>query len=81
AAIRDADFTDQAPAIAVPSLCLVGEEDGATTPDLVRQLADLIPGARYEVIAKAGHLPCIEQPRAVIDLMQEFLNALPKDIP
>ncbi len=81
AAIRDVDFTGQAPAIAVPSLCMVGEEDGATTPDLVCQLAGLIPGARYEVIAGAGHLPCIEQPRAVIDLMRDFLSALPKENP
>jgi 3-oxoadipate enol-lactonase len=72
AAIRDADFTEEARRIAVPTLCLVGEEDGATPPALVRQLADLIPGARYEVIAGAGHLPCIERPARVAELIGAF---------
>jgi 3-oxoadipate enol-lactonase len=72
AAIRDADFTEAAKAITVPTLCLVGEEDGATPPALVRQLADLIPGARYEVIAGAGHLPCIERPARVAELIGAF---------
>ena len=72
AAIRDTDFTAAAAAIAVPTLCLVGEEDGATPPALVGELAALIPGARCEVIAGAGHLPCIEQPSVVAELILEF---------
>ncbi|HMA13170.1 MAG: alpha/beta fold hydrolase, partial [Bacteroidota bacterium] len=72
AAIRDADFTEAAKEIKVPTLCVVGAEDGATPPALVRELADLIPGARYEVIAGAGHLPCIERPLAVARLIEDF---------
>lgn len=74
AAIRDADFTEEAGRIAVPALCLVGAEDGATPPDLVRALADLVPGARYEVIEGAGHLPCIERPSAVAELVEAFIE-------
>lgn len=72
AAIRDTDFTEAAKRIAVPTLCMVGAEDGATPPALVRELADLIPGARYEVIEGAGHLPCIERPLAVARLIEDF---------
>ncbi|MEQ9608942.1 MAG: 3-oxoadipate enol-lactonase [Kiloniellaceae bacterium] len=72
AALRDSDLTEQTREIAVPALCLVGAEDGATPPALVKQLADLIPGARYEVIAGAGHLPCIEQPEIMADLILNF---------
>lgn len=72
AAIRDADFTEAAGKIAVPTLCVVGEEDGATPPELMRQTADLIPGARYEVIAGAGHLPCIERPAELSELILDF---------
>ena len=72
AALRDSDLTEQAKEIAVPALCVVGDEDGATPPALVRQMADLIPGARYEVIAGAGHLPCIEQPAVLADLILDF---------
>ena len=71
-AIRDTDFTEAAGRIAVPTLCLVGEEDGATPPALVQEMAGLIPGARCEVIAGAGHLPCIEKPDVVCDLILAF---------
>jgi 3-oxoadipate enol-lactonase len=72
AAIRDADFTEEAKRIAVPTLCVVGAEDGATPPALVRELAGLVPGARCEVIEGAGHLPCIERPLAVARLIEDF---------
>src|SRR3546814_1062418 len=74
AAIRDADFTEEAKRIAVPTLCMVGAEDGATPPALVRELADLIPGARYAVIEGAGHLPCIAPPVAVARLLEGFVT-------
>ena len=32
-----------------PTLCLVGEEDGATPPALVRSLSELIPNAAFEI--------------------------------
>jgi 3-oxoadipate enol-lactonase len=72
AAIRDADFTEDAKKIAVPTLCVVGAEDGATPPALMRQTADLIPGAGYEVIEGAGHLPCIERPQVLAELIERF---------
>lgn len=72
AAIRDTDFTEEAKRIAVPTLCLVGEEDGATPPALMQELTALVPGARCAVIAGAGHLPCIEQPAVVADHILNF---------
>ncbi|QPH53055.1 3-oxoadipate enol-lactonase [Pontivivens ytuae] len=76
AAIRDSDFSESTRALRVPTLCVVGEHDGSTPPDLVRELAGLIPGARFEVIAGAGHLPCIEQPAALAALIADFLTTL-----
>lgn len=77
AAIRDADFTEAAQHIAVPAMCVVGDQDGSTPPELVRSLADLIPGARYEVIASAAHIPCVEQPEALTALLVDFIAKLP----
>ena len=77
AAVRDADFTGIARRIAVPTLCIVGAHDGSTPPALVRSLADLIPGARFEIIRNAGHIPCIEQPDLMVDLIRDFLASLP----
>jgi len=72
AALRDADLTESSAKLDVPTLCICGTEDGATTPDLVRSMADLIPGARFELLEGAGHLPCIEAPDAVAKLILEF---------
>ncbi|MDG4852371.1 MULTISPECIES: 3-oxoadipate enol-lactonase [unclassified Mesorhizobium] len=80
-AVRDADFTDSARRIAVPTLCIGGDQDGSTPPNLVRSLADLIPGARFELIRGAGHIPCIEQPDALVALIRAFVASLPEGKP
>ncbi|MDR1826742.1 MAG: alpha/beta hydrolase, partial [Methylobacteriaceae bacterium] len=53
------------PDIRVPVLVVVGEEDGLTTPAMAKCMADAIPGARFEVIAGAGHLSALESPEVV----------------
>jgi 3-oxoadipate enol-lactonase len=65
AAIRDADLTREASRLQLPVLCMVGEEDGATPPALVAELAGLIPRARLVRVPGAGHLPCVERPKLV----------------
>jgi 3-oxoadipate enol-lactonase len=77
AALRGADYTEAARQIRVPTLCVVGDQDGSTPPDLVRQTAALIPGARFEIIAGAGHIPCVEQPDALVSLVRDFIASLP----
>jgi 3-oxoadipate enol-lactonase len=74
AAIQAADLTATTAAIAVPTLCIGGDQDGATPPDLVRALSALIPGARFALIEDAGHLPCIEQPAATAAAIDGFLR-------
>ena len=73
-AIRDTDYTQQVPTIDVPTLCIVGSEDGSTPPELVSELSSLIPGALFEMIDGAGHLPCIEKPEEFSNLVQPFLK-------
>ena len=74
AALRDADLTESTRALKVPVLCIVGDQDRSTPPDLVRSTADLIEGARFEIVKDAGHLPCIEQPAATAALIRNFLQ-------
>ena len=76
AALRDADLTESTRALKLPALCIVGDEDGSTPPDLVRSLADLIDGAQFEIIEGAGHLPCIEKPAEVSTLIRSFLKRI-----
>ncbi|TPW30942.1 3-oxoadipate enol-lactonase [Martelella alba] len=72
AAIRDADYRDVAPTITVPVLCLVGDEDSSTPPEVVKETANAIPGAAFTVIAGAGHIPCVERPEFYAGLLVDF---------
>ena len=72
-AIRDADLTESTRTLDLPVLCVVGDEDGATPPEMVENTAKLIKGAEFKVIANAGHLPCVEQPAALAKLIAEFI--------
>ena len=73
-AVRDADLTAAAGAIRGPTLVLVGDGDLSTPPDLVRATAVLIPGARFEIIAGAGHIPCVEQPASFVAAISRHLS-------
>jgi len=63
-------------AIAVPTLVGVGEEDALTPPHLAEEMAAGIPGARLARIPGAGHLPPMETPDAVSDLLRAWLQAI-----
>ncbi len=60
--------------IAVPTLVLWGASDRIVSPDYGRAYAALIPGARFELIERAGHHPEIEQPAAFVDRVARFLD-------
>lgn len=45
-----------------PTLVAPGAHDFLWPPAIGRQVADLIPGARYEVLADAGHFPHLQAP-------------------
>lgn len=74
ATLRDTDLADKVGAIRLPTLVVVGDEDGSTPPELVRQTAAAIPGARFEIISGAGHIPSIEQPETLVKLLTGFLK-------
>lgn len=61
--------------IRAPTLVLSGEEDTAVTPARSRPLATGIPGARFELIPRAGHSATIENPSAVTAAIAAHLDA------
>jgi pimeloyl-ACP methyl ester carboxylesterase len=61
--------------VETPTLVVVGEEDIATPPALARRIAAAIPGARLEIIERAGHLCTLEEPGAITALLEDFLAA------
>lgn len=74
AAIAGTDFYTPTSGLRLPLLGIAGDRDGATPPDLVRETVDLVPGSRFELTRQAGHLPCVEQPRAYADVLSAFLR-------
>lgn len=74
AAIAGSDFYSTTSALRLPAMVIAGDRDGATPPDMVRDLADLIPGARYELMRGVGHLPCVENPSDYAALLSGFLK-------
>jgi 3-oxoadipate enol-lactonase len=71
--ITDFDVRDRLPGISAPTLVIAGADDPATSPDVVRGIADGIPDARFVVVPQASHLVSAEQVEAVNAEIQKFL--------
>jgi 3-oxoadipate enol-lactonase len=61
-------------AIRVPTLCIAGEVDKSSPPEVVAAIAMAIPGARFTTIPGAPHMLFIEQPHAVAKAILAFLD-------
>ena len=73
-ALRDADLTPLLARIAVPTVVVVGADDGASPPDKVEAFARAIPGARFELLPDCGHIPSVEQPQRLTASLRSFLS-------
>jgi len=74
AALRDADYRETAGAVDVPALVVTGSEDLSTPPETGRELAAALPRGAFEKIEDAGHLPCVERPGPLVDVVAPFLE-------
>jgi 3-oxoadipate enol-lactonase len=73
-AIAAMDLTGDLSLITAPTLVVSATEDPSTPPEHGRRIAELIPGARFEVVPNARHIASIEQADLITALIQEFLN-------
>jgi len=62
-ALASMDLSGHVAKIKNPTLVMCGALDQTTPPALARNLAQKIPGARYEEIPDSGHCPMLEQPQ------------------
>lgn len=60
----------------VPTLVAVGERDTVAPPELAREIARGIAGARYAVVPQAGHVANADAPEAFNALLASFLEGL-----
>lgn len=76
AALAETDLRDSTAGLRLPALVIAGSEDGSTPPDLVREMAESIDGARFELIRGAGHIPCVEAPETYARLVGDFAKEI-----
>lgn len=76
AAIAGTDFYTTTASLRLPALIIASSEDAITPADMVRELAELIHSARFQLIRKSGHLPMIEQPMAFAAALTTFLGTI-----
>jgi 3-oxoadipate enol-lactonase len=74
AVLSEADLTSRVGTIAMPTLVLCGECDQATPLEAVWAFANQLPKSRFVSIAGAGHLPSIDQPDRVAQLIRDYLQ-------
>lgn len=72
---HDFDRTAAYRAITVPCLSMGFADDRLIPAYLSREVADIIPGARYQEVPDAGHFGYLEQPEAVNKILLEFFAA------
>ncbi len=72
-ALASLDLRAGAAEMRVPTLVLVGEEDEATPPFMSRELAALLPDARFKLLPGCAHVPQLQEPDVFLDAVLDFL--------
>ncbi|MET8988213.1 proline iminopeptidase-family hydrolase [Nonomuraea wenchangensis] len=70
--LRDWSVEKLLPSIEVPTLIISGRHDEAT-PETVRPFDDLIPDSRWEILENSSHLPHLEEPDRLREVLLAYL--------
>ncbi|MCE6995993.1 alpha/beta hydrolase [Saccharothrix sp. S26] len=74
--VQRVDLRPELPSLTVPTLVIGTKHDRLIAPGVTRELADLIPGARWAEL-DSGHSPAVEAPTEWVRLIEEFLDSVP----
>jgi pimeloyl-ACP methyl ester carboxylesterase len=74
-AMADPGLADRLPGITVPVLVVWGEADRMIPIEHGQAYAKAIPGASFEVIKEAGHLPQLETPDQLLAAVRDFAES------
>jgi pimeloyl-ACP methyl ester carboxylesterase len=76
AALLGLDLTAELAGLDAPTLVIGGTNDVITPPAESRRLAELIPGARLELVPGAGHMIMLERTELFHELLLDFAREL-----
>lgn len=71
---RYGDLRPELPSIGAPTLVVKGERDAYCPPEWSREIADLIPNARYVSIPETGHCSHVSMPGLFNDVVMGWLT-------
>lgn len=66
--------------LAPPSLFVWGDADRLVPAGFARHVADVLPGARQEVLPECGHVPQVELPDRTHAMIRELIEANPATV-
>jgi proline iminopeptidase len=73
-ATRTLDLTPELPKFKFPTIVITGRYDMNVTPVTAWKIYKAIPGARFVVFEKSGHLPSYEEPDRYVSVVDAFLS-------
>lgn len=79
AAIAEADISNSTRQITQKTLVVAGAEDEASPPTVVEAMANQIADADFRLLAGVGHLPSVEAPQELAQLIRGFLKETRND--
>lgn len=72
-ALAELDLRDAVRGLDLPALILAGETDEATPPAMARELAELLPQARFVELPGLAHAPQLQDTRAFMAALDGFI--------
>ena len=73
-ATRTLDLTPELPKFKFPTMVITGRFDMNVTPLTAWNIYKAIPGAKFVVFEKSGHLPSYEEPDKCVQVVNAFLS-------
>lgn len=73
AALTELNYAQRLQEIRVPTLCIVGDEDAATPPDVMQKMCDAIQASQISVIKGAAHISSLNQPEMFNAVLSDWL--------
>ena len=73
-ATKTLDLTPELPKFKFPTMVITGRYDMNVTPVTAWNIYKAIPGAKFVVFEKSGHLPSYEEPDKYVQVIEAFLG-------
>ena len=70
--MQDPTLQGRLASVQAPAFVIWGDSDRVVTPVYGQAYAKSFPHSRFEIIAKCGHMPQIEQPARLLELVRSF---------